>query len=102
MVLSHIQYNGLDSIHLYLHVAGFCMECIFRIDILYVIKYVSQIGCMSSARLRLLLLGANHVCSPYSAQFSCKSFVIIQISSLVTFPDSFVYTVVIKGTNFIT
>jgi hypothetical protein len=45
--------------------------------------YLSQMGCMSSAKPRLLLVGANHVCSPYSPQYSSKSFVIIRISSLI-------------------
>jgi hypothetical protein len=101
MVLSHMLYNGLDQVNFIITLLEFSIECIFRIDIHYVIQYLSQIGCMSSARLLLLLLGANQACSPYSAQFSCKSLAIIQIVSLVMFPDNYVYSVVVNKMHFI-
>jgi len=42
----------------------------------------SLIGCMSSVKTRLSSVRLSQVCSPYSAQSRCYSFVIIRISSL--------------------
>jgi hypothetical protein len=45
--------------------------------------HLSQRGRMSSAKPQILWFGANCVCSLHSAQFTCKSFVIIRILSPV-------------------
>ena len=44
--------------------------------------YSSVIGCMSRIKTRLASVGVSQVCSPYSIQLSCYSFVIIRISRL--------------------
>jgi len=41
-----------------------------------------QIGCMSSVKTLLVSVGVSQVCSPYSAQLRCYSFVSIRISWL--------------------
>jgi len=38
---------------------------------------------MSSIKTLLASVGVSHVCSPYSAQLSCYSFLIIRISRLL-------------------
>jgi hypothetical protein len=43
----------------------------------------SLIGCMSCVKTRLASFGVGQVCSPYSSQLSCYSFVIIRISILL-------------------
>jgi len=42
----------------------------------------SLIGCMTSVKTRLALVEVSQICSPYSAQLSCNSFVIVRISRL--------------------
>jgi len=44
--------------------------------------FSSLIGCMSSVKTRLALVGVSQICSPYSSQWSCHSFVITRISRL--------------------
>jgi len=44
--------------------------------------YSSLIGCMSSVKTRLALVGVSQICSPYSAQLSCHSFISIRSSRL--------------------
>jgi len=44
--------------------------------------YLSLFGCMSSVKTLLFLVGLRQVCSPYSAQLRCYSFVSIRISWL--------------------
>jgi len=44
--------------------------------------YSSLIGCMSSVKTRLALVGISQICSPHSAQLNCHSYVIIRISRL--------------------
>jgi len=44
--------------------------------------YSSLIGCMSSIKTRLALVEVSQISSPYSAQLSCYSFVIVRISRL--------------------
>jgi len=44
--------------------------------------YSSLIGCGSSVKKRLASVGVSQVCSPYSAQLSSYSFIIIRISKL--------------------
>jgi len=45
-------------------------------------NYLSLMGCMWSVKKLLLSVGLRQVCSPYSAQLSCYSFVSTRISWL--------------------
>jgi len=42
--------------------------------------YFFLIGCMSSVKTLLASVGVSQVCSPYSEQLSCYSFLSIRIS----------------------
>jgi len=44
--------------------------------------YSSVIGCMTRVETLLASVGVSQICSPYSPQLSCYSFVIIRISRL--------------------
>jgi hypothetical protein len=84
----HMQYRKtqrLSEIHEFLVLAHFMLRSILRTDKLYVEVQNANFITSRESCLKTLFVTkrVSHNCSPYSAQLSGKSFVIIRISSLV-------------------